>query len=300
MHQNIVRLVGVAAAILAANATASPVLCGAIDAVWQEQAAVVGNYPECASYYDSSNLDQTVNLDSEHPHLARFIACKRYSATTWACPGFDEHGLHDGAESEQTEEENHESLTARRLRKRAGWKIPGIERREVVHNAEPEQQADEVNRDSTKAGRLCRRTFTNAHWGCPGAGKREEVQGTNVQNGNWPPHKREALAASNADAKVGSGLAVAAKPPGNWPPHIREGLGLDVAAKPPGNWPPHKREAPTASNTDVKVDTGINVAASKSPGNWPPHTREDLGLDVASKPPGNWPPHKRRDAADED
>ncbi|EJP66572.1 uncharacterized protein BBA_04512 [Beauveria bassiana ARSEF 2860] len=297
MHQNIVRLVGVAAAILAAaNATASPVLCGAIDAVWQEQAAVVGNYPECASYYDSSNLDQTVDLDSEHPHMARFNACKRYSATTWACPTIDEQ---EGAESEQTEQGNHDSLTARRFRKRAVWTISDIERRAVINNSESEQ-ADETNRDSTKAGRLCRRTFTNAHWGCPGAGKREEVQGTKVQNGNWPPHKREVLAASNVDAKVGSGLAVAAKPPGNWPPHIPEGLGLDMASKPPGNWPPHKREAPAASNTDVKVDTGINVAASKSPGNWPPHTREGLGLDVASKPPGNWPPHKRRDAADEE
>ncbi|KAM3448520.1 hypothetical protein MY3296_007714 [Beauveria thailandica] len=298
MHQTIMRLVGVAAAVLvAANATAVPVLCGAIDAVWQEQAAVAGNYPECESYYDNSNLDQTVDIDPNHPHMARFNACKRYGAATWTCPTIGEHEVEDGAESEQTDQENHESQMARRL---------------LTDDTEPEQP-DEADREPTRSGRLCKRSFTDAHWGCPGAGKRE-VQGTKTKNGNWPPHKREALASSNVDAKVGSGLDVASKSPGNWPPHTRKGLGLNVASKPPGNWPPHKRETLAAANVDAKVGPGLNVA-SKTQGNWPPHTREEglgldalaasnanakvgLGLDVASKPPGNWPPHKRLDVAD--
>ncbi|KAM3498842.1 hypothetical protein MY10362_007858 [Beauveria mimosiformis] len=255
------RLVGVAAAVLVANATAVPVLCGAIDTVWQEQAAVAANYPECESYYDSSNLDQTVDIDSNHPHMARFNACKRHGATTWTCPTIGEHEV----------EENHESLMARRFRKSTGWKVPGIEKREVTDETEPEQ-ADEANRGPTRAGRLCKRNSTDAHWGCPGAGKRE-VQGTKSENGNWPPHKREALAASNVDAKRGSGLDVASKSPGNWPPHTRKGLGLDVASRPPGNWPPHKRETLAAAHVDAEVGPGPNVA-SRPPGNWPPHTRE--------------------------
>ncbi|KAM3565938.1 hypothetical protein ARSEF4850_001087 [Beauveria asiatica] len=254
------RLVGVAAAVLvAANATAVPVLCGAIDAVWQEHAAVAGNYPECESYYDNSNLDQTVDIDSNHPHMARFNACKRYGAATWTCPAIGEHEVEDGAESEQTDQENHESQMARRFRKSAGRKVPGIEKPELTDDTEPEQ-ADEADREPTRAGRHCKRSFTDAHWGCPGAGKRE-VQGTKTKNGNWPPHKREALASSNS--------------------------GLDVASNPPGNWPPHKRETLAAANVDAKALAASNADA-----------KVGLGLDVASKPPGNWPPHKRLDVAD--
>ncbi|KAM3510766.1 hypothetical protein MY11210_005596 [Beauveria gryllotalpidicola] len=256
MRRNVKRLAGVAAAVVVANATAVPVLCGAIDAVWQEQAAVASNYPECDSYYDGSNVDQTVDLDSNHPHMALFNACRRYGATIWACPTIGEHDVDDGTQSEQADETDHEPLMGRHNCKRSsttttGWRCPGSGRHEPIDDTKSEQ-THETDHEPLLARQSRKRFPGITAWHCPGAGKRDAADDTESEQTDEADHEpllarqsckrssgigswrcpgagkraligiEAALAASKVDAKV-------------------VGLGLDVASKPPGNWPPHKR-----------------------------------------------------------
>ncbi|KAJ6786933.1 hypothetical protein PWT90_00075 [Aphanocladium album] len=294
MHQSTMRLVGLAAALLAATTTAVPVDCGAIDALWEEQTAVVGMFPECESYYDNTNLEQRADVPENHPHLGDLALCSRnVGPGTYKCPG--------GAKRNQAPRP---SVACRRAIGDVNYKCrrgaPESEEPVVRKDGQADKRVPPVIGNKPpifdQADVLEKRSR-------PGIGNKPPIFDAPPENESPAPKSDEAipdgqftLASRNEDKPpgVGNKPPIFDAAPENESPATetddagrcgRLGCGV-VGNKPPvftgidsrsdekrektGNWPPHD-----------KRDT------QEKGGNWPPHKRD------TQEKGGNWPPHKR-------
>ncbi|TQW01348.1 hypothetical protein IF2G_11131 [Cordyceps javanica] len=172
------RVVGLAAALLAAAAAAAPVQCGAVDALWQDEAAVVGNFPECESFYDGTSPEQTADIDPGHPEMKRLVACRRQEGTSiFKCTDpsrrsesltYNGHATNDVVGEEKRADKNQDG----------NWP-PGPVEQSTQGNWPPDRRGEQS---------------TQGNWP-------PDRRGEQSTQGNWPPDRREN---KNED--------------GNWPP----------------------------------------------------------------------------------